>query len=77
VNTDTTGVTLTLPATPVIGQEVGVIDGTGNASVNAITLNRNGNKIQGLAEDMTISSNRAAFTLVYYNSTNGWVLTNV
>ena len=77
VNTDTTSVTLTLPATPAIGQEVGVIDGTGNASINAITLDRNGNKIQGLAENMTISSDRAAFTLVYYNSTNGWVLTNV
>jgi hypothetical protein len=77
VNTDTIGITLTLPAAPVTGQEVGVIDGTGNASVNAIVLNRNGNKIQGLAENMTISSDRAAFTLVYYNSTNGWVLTNV
>jgi hypothetical protein len=77
VDTNTSSITLTLPPTATLGQEVGVIDGTGNASVNPITVNRNGGKIQGLAENMTVSSNYAAFTLVYYNSTSGWVLTNV
>jgi len=69
--------TLTLPATPTIGQEIGIIDGTGTCATYNITVARNTNKIQGLAEDLTVNSNRAAFTLVYYNVTNGWVLTNV
>jgi hypothetical protein len=69
--------TLTLPATPTIGQEIGIIDGTGTCATYNITLARNTNNIQGLAEDLTVNSNRAAFTLVYYNVTNGWVLTNV
>ena len=76
-NTTTTAITLTLPASAVIGDEVGVIDGTGNCSVNNITVARNGHKIQGLSEDLTVSTNRAAFTLVYYNAGQGWLLTQV
>jgi len=69
--------TLTLPATPALGQAIGIIDGTGTCATYNITINRNSSNIQGLAEDLTINSNRAAFTLVYYNVANGWVLTNV
>ncbi len=69
--------TLTLPTTPTMGQEISIIDGTGNASTNNITVARNGSKIQGLAEDMTVSTNRAAFVLAYYNATHGWLLTRV
>ena len=69
--------TLTLPTTPTMGQEISIIDGTGNAATNNITIARNGNKIQGLAEDMTVSTNRAAFVLAYYNAANGWLLTQV
>ena len=69
--------TLTLPATPTLGQEIGIIDGTGTCATYNITISRNSSNIQGLAEDLTINSNRAAFTLVYYNVANGWVLTNV
>ena len=77
VDTDTANITLTLPATAALGDEVFVIDGTGNASVHAITLARNGHKIQGLSEDMTVNTDRAAFGLTYYNSTHGWLLNNV
>ena len=69
--------TLTLPASPILGQEISIIDGTGNAATNNITVARNGNKIQGLAEDMTVGTNRAAFVLAYYNATHGWLLTRV
>jgi hypothetical protein len=57
--------------------EVGVIDGTGNANTNAITVNGNGSNIQGNTSNMTVNTSRAAFTLVYYNSAQGWLLTNV
>ena len=67
-------VTATLPASPVIGQEVRLIDATGQAATNNITVARNSEKIQGVAENLTISTNRAAICLVYYNSTHGWVL---
>ena len=70
-------VTLTLPASASIGDRVGVIDGTGQAATNNITIGRNSHKIQGDAADMTVSLNRAAFELVYYNATHGWLLTKV
>ena len=77
VNTDSSSITLTLPVSAALGDEVFIIDGTGNASVNPITISRNGHKIQGLAENMTVSTDRAAFGLTYYNVTHGWVLNNV
>ena len=77
VNTNTSNLTITLPSSPSFGDEVGIIDGTGNASVHAITVGRNGGNIQGSASDMTVTTNRSAFTLVYYNASQGWVLTNV
>jgi hypothetical protein len=72
-----TAITVALPSAPVIGDKVGIIDGTGNASTNNITIARNGNKIQGLSENMTVAKSRAAFELVFYNTNNGWLLTSV
>ena len=77
VNTDSANLTITLPSSPALGDEVGIIDGTGNASVHAITIGRNGGNIQGAASNMTVTTDRSAFTLVYYNVTQGWILTNV
>ena len=77
VNTNSANLTITLPSSPALGDEVGIIDGTGNASVHAITIGRNGGNIQGAASNMTVTTDRSAFTLVYYNVSQGWVLTNV
>lgn len=76
-NTAVVAITLSLPGSATLGDEVGIIDGTGNCNVNNITVSRNGHKIQGLAEDLTVSTSRAAFTLVYYNADQGWLLTQV
>jgi hypothetical protein len=70
-------ITLTLPTTATFGDTIGIIDGTGTASTNNITIGRNGHNIQGLAQDMTIATNRSALELVYYNVGNGWLLANV
>jgi hypothetical protein len=77
VDTSTANLTITLPSSGTLGDEVMIIDGTGNASTHAITVDKNGGKIQGLNSNMTVTTDRAAFTLVYYNSTQGWILTNV
>ena len=66
--------TVTLPASPSMGDEIRIIDATGSASTNNITVARNGNNIQGVADNLTIDTDRAAFGLVYYNSTQGWLL---
>ena len=66
--------TLTLPASGTLGDEIKVIDGTGQAGTNNITINRNGHKIQGLTDNLVINVNRAAQGLVYYNAAQGWIL---
>ena len=66
--------TLTLPASASIGDEIRIIDATGQSGTNNITVARNSHKIQGDASDLTISTNRAAFELVYFNVAQGWLL---
>ena len=74
VDTSTVSVTLTLPQNANFGDEIRVIDGTGNASTNNITINRNGHRIQGGTTDLVIDVDRAGIGLVYYNAANGWIL---
>ena len=74
VDTSAGAITLTLPAVAGIGTEVRVIDGTGNASTNNITIARNGHKIQGGTSNLVIDIDRAGIGLVYYNTAQGWIL---
>ena len=74
VDCSAAAVTVKLPASPSIGQQVKIIDGTGSAATYNITVDRNSEKIQGAASDLTISTNNAGIALVYYDSTNGWRL---
>ena len=68
--------TITLPAAAdtMAGDVVQIYDIAGQAASNNITVGRNSNKIQGAAEDLTISIERAGITLVYVDSTQGWLL---
>ena len=77
VDTSSSAITITLPISsgpPSLGDFVRVLDATGNAATNNITVARNGNSIQGAAADLTIATNRAAIGLVYVNVAQGWVL---
>jgi len=68
-----TAVTINLPASPAIGNEVTFIDSGNNLASNNLTVGRNGSNINGSASDLVVSTNAAAFTLVYVNATRGWV----
>src|SRR6056300_1376647 len=74
VNTTSGAITVTLPASPTLGDEVSSIDASGTADTNNITVGRNSENIQGSAADLTISTERAGLTLVYFNATQGWLL---
>ena len=64
-----------LPSSATLGDEIRIIDGTGNAATNNITIGRNGHKIEAADSDLTIDVDRAAFGLVYYNTAQGWLFT--
>lgn len=66
--------TVTLPLTPSIGNSVRIIDAAGTAATTNFTIARNGEKIMGTAQDMTVNTNSARLHLVYVNSTVGWRL---
>jgi hypothetical protein len=65
-------VTINLPVSPNIGDEVHFIDSGNNLTSNNLTIGRNGSNILGAASDLVVSTNTAAFTLVYVNATRGW-----
>ena len=75
-NTTSGAWTLTLPASPSIGDEVSVIDYAGTFDTNNLTIGRNSQKIQGSAADLTVATERAGFTLAFTDGTQGWLLKN-
>ena len=74
VNTSAAAITTTLPASATIGDFISFIDYSGTFDTNNLTVARNGHKIQGDASDLTVSVERAGFTLVYVDATQGWLL---
>ena len=76
VNTSSNAITCTLPASPTQGDFISFIDYSGTFQTNNFTVARNGNKIQGDATDLVVATQRAGFTLVYADSTQGWLLQN-
>ena len=73
-NTTSSAFTVTLPTAATIGDEVNIVDYAGTFDTNNLTIGRNSHKIQGAAADLTVAIERAAFTLVYVDATQGWLL---
>ena len=65
-------VTITLPASPAVGNEVHFIDSGNFFASNNLTISRNGSNILGSATNLTVNTNGTAFTLVYVNAARGW-----
>ena len=67
-------VQINLPASPSSGDTVTIIDASfsGGFASNNCTVNRNGSPFQGGTNNLTLSTNDQAVTIVYTNSTKGW-----
>jgi hypothetical protein len=76
INTTNDAITMTLPTSPSLGDFVSVIDYAGTFDTNNLTVGRNSQPIQGVAADLTVATERAGFTLVYTDGTQGWLLQN-
>ena len=77
VDTSSGAVTITLPSSPSMGDQVTFIDLDGTFDSNALTVARNGEAIMALGQDMTVNLKNAAFALVFTDGTNGWKFLNL
>ena len=62
--------TVTLPGSPTLGDSIKISNLGGLANV----LGANGNKIMGVAADLTINTPTAAFEIIWSGSNNGWII---
>jgi hypothetical protein len=73
VNTTSGAITVTLPASPSAGNIVQITDYAGTFGTNYCTINPNGGKVNGIAANAYLSTSRASVSLIYVDSTQGWL----
>ena len=75
-NTNGSAFTITLPASPALGDTVNFVDQGYDFNSNALTIGRNSSNIANAAGDLVINTQGAAFGLVYSgDATTGWTYT--
>ena len=74
IDTAAAQVTITLPASPSMGDEVSIMDvsATGGFGSNKVVVNRNGQPIRGAASNLDLATNNQSIKLRYTNATKGW-----
>ena len=75
VDTNGGAVTVTLPASPAVGDIVNFVDSRYTFDSNALTVGRNSSKIANATADLVVNTEGAAFGLVYSGSNVGWTYT--
>ena len=67
-------VTVTFPENPAIGTVITIIDGTGQASTNNITIDLSTEPYHGESPGtITLDEDRVVKRFIYYDATDGWV----
>jgi hypothetical protein len=68
---------LTLPASPDKDDTVVLVQVANTwVDYNAVTVKQNGQKIQGLSEDMTLASKVRRVEFTFFDAAYGWIVTN-
>ena len=75
INTTSNACTVTLPASPEVGDQIVLADYARTWATNAVTLDSNGNNFQGNADTYTVdySTVGQSLNIVYADSTKGWL----
>jgi hypothetical protein len=78
VKCDTSGgsFTVNLPASPLANDKVGIMDSAllGSFGTNNLTLGRNGNLIDSVADDMLLDVDKMTIELLYDDTNTNWVI---
>ena len=72
-NTSSAAFTVTLPASPSVGDIVAIKDYGSSFSTNNLTIARNGSNMNGSAADTVRRSDNESLTMVYADATQGWL----
>ena len=72
VNTTGGAITVTLPGSPSAGDIIALKDYANTWDSNAVTLCRNGSKINGECSNTNLSTESQSVTLIYVDGTKGW-----
>lgn len=72
IDTSAAAFSTSLPASPTLGFIATFFDGCGTLNTNNLTISRNGNTINGIAEDLVVDINGITFSL-FWNGTT-WMI---
>ena len=75
IDTSSSAITITLPASPSAGDIVGIKDYAISFATNNCTMGRNSSNINGAATDPVLNTNGQSVFLVYVDATKGWIPT--
>ena len=75
-NTTGGAFTLTLPASPSVGDIVSFKDYARTFASNSLTVDRNGSNLDGVAANQPFDEEGLSATLIYMDATKGWSLIN-
>lgn len=73
IDTTSNAHTINLPSSPSRGDTIAIRDYANTFATNSLTIGRGGSNIGGSANDVVVSTNGSAVTLVYIDSTKGWL----
>ena len=72
-NTTAGAFNITLPISPTAGDIVALKDYNGTFATYNLTIDRNGSNLNGASSNFAISTANTSMTLVYVDSTEGWI----
>ena len=73
VDTTSSAITATLPASPTVGDNIQFIDLAGTFATNNLTLGRNGKKVLRAAADGVVDQNNFGLIWEFTGDTHGWL----
>ena len=76
INTTSAAQTVTLPASPVIGDTITIVDYASTFATNNVIVDPGSNKIEAITNDAILSTNDQTHTLVFTDATQGWKIVN-